>query len=191
MQAVRWRPKLISLATEELADQLSGQLRGAGVTETEVVYGTEGTVACSTLAEADFVVSAIVGVTGLEATHAAILAGKPDFEECLINLVTIGMARKDAAMISDYSEKLLTVRPNSQTALEGLATCAFTSGDYEAALRYSTKLTEYTPESFDRWFNLGVAQQKTECRTPDPRGWAAFVTVGKRAPEWGPAGGMA
>ncbi len=93
--------------------------------------------------------------------YQSILANKPDFEECLINLVTIGMARKDQAMIADYSEKLLTLRPNSQTALEGLATCAFASGDYEAALRYCSKLIEYTPESFDRWFNLGVAQQKT------------------------------
>ena len=84
--------------------------------------------------------------------YQTILAGKPDFEECLINLVTIGMARKDPAMIADYSEKLLALRPNSQTALEGLATCAFSSGDYEAALRYCSKLTEYTPESFDRWF---------------------------------------
>ena len=62
--------------------------------------------------------------------YQQILAQNPNFEECLINLVTIGMARKDHAMISDYSEKLLTLRPNSQTALEGLATCAFASGDY-------------------------------------------------------------
>ena len=64
--------------------------------------------------------------------YQSILAGKPDFEECLINLVTIGMARKDQAMIADYSEKLLKLRPNSQTALEGLATCAFASGDYRS-----------------------------------------------------------
>jgi len=55
----------------------------------------------------------------------------------------------------------LTLRPNSQTALEGLATCAFASNDYSAALRYCLKLTEYTPDNFDRWFNAGVAYQKT------------------------------
>jgi 1-deoxy-D-xylulose-5-phosphate reductoisomerase len=52
-----------------------------------VVYGVEGTSACSTLPEADFVVSAIVGVAGLEATHAAILAGKPvglANKECMV-----------------------------------------------------------------------------------------------------------
>jgi 1-deoxy-D-xylulose-5-phosphate reductoisomerase len=82
---------VISLATEELAGQLAARLRQAGVTGgdtgIEVVHGTEGTIACSTLPEADFVVSAIVGVAGLEATHAAILAGKPlglANKECMV-----------------------------------------------------------------------------------------------------------
>ncbi|MGA3071609.1 MAG: 1-deoxy-D-xylulose-5-phosphate reductoisomerase, partial [Terracidiphilus sp.] len=86
-QAVRWRPRVVSLATEELAGELSARLQKAGVTGIEVVHGTEGTVACSTLSEADFVVSAIVGVAGLEATHAAILAGKPvglANKECMV-----------------------------------------------------------------------------------------------------------
>jgi 1-deoxy-D-xylulose-5-phosphate reductoisomerase len=72
------------MATEELADQLAKRLKENGVTGVEVVHGTAGTVACSTLPEADFVVSAIVGVSGLEATYAAILAGKP-----------IGLANKE------------------------------------------------------------------------------------------------
>jgi 1-deoxy-D-xylulose-5-phosphate reductoisomerase len=86
-QAVRWRPRVVSLATEELAGELAGRLRRAGITGVETVYGTEGTIACSTLPEADFVVSAIVGVAGLEATHAAILAGKPvglANKECMV-----------------------------------------------------------------------------------------------------------
>jgi len=86
-QAFRWRPRVISLATEELADQLQTRLRAAGITGIEVVYGSAGTVACSTHAEVDFVVSAIVGVSGLEATHAAILAGKPvglANKECMV-----------------------------------------------------------------------------------------------------------
>jgi 1-deoxy-D-xylulose-5-phosphate reductoisomerase len=86
-QAVRWRPKLISLATEELAGQLAARLRQANISGIEVVHGTEGTVTVSTHPEADFVVSAIVGVAGLEATHAAILAGKPvglANKECMV-----------------------------------------------------------------------------------------------------------
>ncbi len=86
-QAVRWRPRLISLATEELAGQLDARLRQAGVTGVEVAHGSQGVVACSTHKDADFVVSAIVGVAGLEATHAAILAGKPvglANKECMV-----------------------------------------------------------------------------------------------------------
>lgn len=86
-QAVRWRPRMVSLATEELAGELAGRLREAGITEIEVVHGTAGTVACATWHDVDFVVSAIVGVAGLEATHAAILAGKPvglANKECIV-----------------------------------------------------------------------------------------------------------
>ncbi len=83
-QAVRWRPKVVSLATEDLAGQLAARLREARVGGIDVAHGAAGTVACSTLAEVDFVVSAIVGVAGLEATHAAILAGK-----------SVGLANKE------------------------------------------------------------------------------------------------
>ena len=86
-QVVRWRPKIVSLATEELAGEMAKRLLQAGVSGVEVVHGTAGTVACATLPEADFVVSAIVGVAGLEATHAAILAGKPlglANKECMV-----------------------------------------------------------------------------------------------------------
>jgi 1-deoxy-D-xylulose-5-phosphate reductoisomerase len=86
-QAVRWGPQLVSLATEELAAKLSARLLQAGITGIEVVHGAAGTVACVTLSSVDFVVSAIVGVAGLEATHAAILAGKPvglANKECMV-----------------------------------------------------------------------------------------------------------
>ncbi len=86
-QAAKWRPRMASMATEELAGELSARLKQAAVNGIEVVYGAEGTVACSTHTEADFVVSAIVGVAGLEATHAAILAGKPvglANKECMV-----------------------------------------------------------------------------------------------------------
>jgi 1-deoxy-D-xylulose-5-phosphate reductoisomerase len=86
-QAARWRPTLVSLATEELAGALAARLKEAGITGVGAVHGSQGTVACATLPEADFVVSAIVGVAGLEATHAAILAGKPvglANKECMV-----------------------------------------------------------------------------------------------------------
>jgi 1-deoxy-D-xylulose-5-phosphate reductoisomerase len=83
-QCVRWRPKIISIATDELAASLTVRLKAEGITGIEVVYGTAGTVRVATLSEVDFVVSAIVGVAGLEATYAAVLAGK-----------TIGLANKE------------------------------------------------------------------------------------------------
>lgn len=84
-QCQRWRPLVVSMATEKLADALRARLKQAGITGIEVVYGTQGTVRVATLSEVDFVVSAIVGVAGLEATYAAVQAGKP-----------IGLANKEA-----------------------------------------------------------------------------------------------
>ncbi len=83
-QCERWRPQVVSMSTEALADQLAAKLQAAGVTGIEIVYGTAGTVRVATLPEANFVVSAIVGVAGLEATYAAVLAGK-----------TVGLANKE------------------------------------------------------------------------------------------------
>ncbi len=86
-QALRWRPQTVSMASEEIAGELSNRLRAAGAPGIQVVHGAEGTVTCATSAEVDFVVSAIVGVAGLEATHAAILAGKPvglANKECMV-----------------------------------------------------------------------------------------------------------
>jgi 1-deoxy-D-xylulose-5-phosphate reductoisomerase len=84
-QCLRWRPRLVSVATEELAATLAQRLKTAGVSGVEVIYGTAGTVRVATLPEVDFVVSAIVGVAGLEATYAAVEAGK-----------AIGLANKEA-----------------------------------------------------------------------------------------------
>jgi 1-deoxy-D-xylulose-5-phosphate reductoisomerase len=98
-QCVRWRPRVVSLATEELASSLEKRLREAGLDDTEVLYGSKGTVRVATLHEVDFVVSAIVGVSGLEATYAAVCAGK-----------TIGLANKEClvaagALILDAARK--------------------------------------------------------------------------------------
>ncbi len=83
-QCQRWRPQVVSVATEPLADRLSTRLAAAGITGIEVVHGTAGTVRVATLPAVDFVVAAIVGVAGLEATYAAVLSGK-----------TIGLANKE------------------------------------------------------------------------------------------------
>ena len=68
-QAKRWRPRVISMAAEADADKLRVRLKKEGLGEIEVVHGAAGTVRVATHAEVDFVVSAIVGVAGLEATY--------------------------------------------------------------------------------------------------------------------------
>ncbi len=84
-QCRRWKPSLVSMASEELAGELRSRLKAAGISGTEVVWGRAGTVAVATLPTVDFVVSAIVGVAGLEATYAAVQAGK-----------AVGLANKEA-----------------------------------------------------------------------------------------------
>ncbi len=86
-QALRWRPRLLSVAGEKAAEEMRRLLRDEGCTEVEVVWGTPGTVAVATHPEVDFVVSAIVGVAGLEATYEAVKAGKEiglANKECLV-----------------------------------------------------------------------------------------------------------
>jgi 1-deoxy-D-xylulose-5-phosphate reductoisomerase len=83
-QAQRWRPRVVSVAAESQAENLKIRLKSAGVNGIEVVHGAAGTVRVATHPEADFVVSAIVGVAGLEATYEAVRAGK-----------TVGLANKE------------------------------------------------------------------------------------------------
>jgi len=83
-QAKRWKPRVISVSSEADAEKLRRELKAAGLTEVEVAQGPSGAVRVATHPEADFVVSAIVGVAGLEATYEAVRAGK-----------TVGLANKE------------------------------------------------------------------------------------------------
>jgi 1-deoxy-D-xylulose-5-phosphate reductoisomerase len=88
-QAVRWKPRLVSLARESDAEKLAARLRKVGHSEIEVIHGSAGTVRVATAADVDFVVSAIVGVSGLEATYEAVRAGK-----------TVGLANKECLVVA-------------------------------------------------------------------------------------------
>ena len=83
-QARRWRPRILSVAGEEDGGQLRSRLQRDGLRDIKVVHGSPGTVQVATHPEVDFVVSAIVGVAGLEATYEAVKAGK-----------TVGLANKE------------------------------------------------------------------------------------------------
>ena len=110
-QARRWRPEILSVATAKAADQLFEKLKQAGLSgDIEVLHGSSGTVKVSTHPDADFVVSAIVGVAGLEATYEAVKAGKTlglANKECLVaagDLITAEARRQGKPLLPIDSE---------------------------------------------------------------------------------------
>ena len=109
-QALRWRPRVVSVAAEAGAEALRGRLKKEGLSEIEVVHGAAGTVRVATHAEVDFVVSAIVGVAGLEATYEAVRAGKTlglANKECLVaagELITAEARRQGKPLLPIDSE---------------------------------------------------------------------------------------
>ena len=72
-QCREFRPKLAVMATQELAESLSQEIADLPVS---VRWGREGLLAAASLPEAELVITAVVGMVGLEPTLAAIHAGK-------------------------------------------------------------------------------------------------------------------
>ena len=109
-QAKRWRPLVISMAEEADAGTLRARLKKEGLGEIEVVHGAAGTVGVATHPDVDFVVSAIVGVAGLEATYEAVRAGKIlglANKECLVaagELITAEARRQGKPLLPIDSE---------------------------------------------------------------------------------------
>jgi 1-deoxy-D-xylulose-5-phosphate reductoisomerase len=109
-QARRWRPRVISMASEADADALRTRLKHEGLGEIEVLHGGAGTVRVATHPDVDFVVSAIVGVAGLEATYEAVRAGKTlglANKECLVaagELITAEARKRNVALLPIDSE---------------------------------------------------------------------------------------
>src|ERR1700730_10559852 len=101
-QAVRWKPRVVSLKDEAAARALEIRLgqAGSGEGDVEVVHGAAGTVRVATHPEVDFVVSAIVGVSGLAATYEAVRAGK-----------TVGLANKECLVVAG---ELITAEARKQ-----------------------------------------------------------------------------
>jgi len=76
-QIERHRPKVVSVGDAKKADELAERLRSKGISPIpEIHHGREGMLAVGTASDADIVVSAAVGVVGLEATYEAIKHGK-------------------------------------------------------------------------------------------------------------------
>lgn len=109
-QASRWRPRVISMAAEADADALRARLKAVELRGIEIVHGSAGAVQVATHPEVDFVVSAIVGVAGLEATYEAVRAGKIlglANKECLVaagELITAEALRQGKPLLPIDSE---------------------------------------------------------------------------------------
>jgi 1-deoxy-D-xylulose-5-phosphate reductoisomerase len=85
-QIARYRPRVVSVATPAARDELRGM---AGLGDTCVMVGEEGSVAVATHSEVLLVVAAAVGAVGLVPTYRALEAGK---DVALANKETLVMA---------------------------------------------------------------------------------------------------
>ena len=76
-QIERHRPELVSVSDAAKADELAERLRKKHISPRPAIhYGREGMLAVGTHPQADIVVSAAVGVVGLEATYEAVKLGR-------------------------------------------------------------------------------------------------------------------
>lgn len=76
-QIERHKPEVVSVGDAAKVDELASRLKAKGVSPIPAIhYGREGMLAVGTHGAADIVVSAAVGVVGLEATYEAVKLGK-------------------------------------------------------------------------------------------------------------------
>jgi tetratricopeptide (TPR) repeat protein len=85
-----------------------------------------------------------------KAAYTAVLERNPAHEEALHNL--IGITGEPA-----YCVNLLALQPDSKAALRALIEAELAAGHFEAAYSAGERLTAVEPESFEAWFNFGIA----------------------------------
>ena len=91
-QILEFRPEVVVVATDAALERLVEKLREQGGPQSQwphLAAGGPARVEVATDASVDFVMAAIVGVAGLEATHAAVHKAK-----------TIGLANKELLVAS-------------------------------------------------------------------------------------------
>ncbi len=88
-QIREFTPAVAVVATPELCDQLAKKLAAAGIRPPELASGAAGRLEVAIAPEVDIVMSAIVGVAGLEATYQAVRKRK-----------VIGLANKEVLVAS-------------------------------------------------------------------------------------------
>ncbi len=87
-QIRKYKPELVAVGSEELAADLKARLKDI---EIEIMYGMDGLISVATYEKADTVVTAVVGMIGVQPTIAAINAGK-----------TIALANKETLVTAGH-----------------------------------------------------------------------------------------
>lgn len=125
-QARRFRPKMVAILDQSLHKDLQQQLQGTGI---EVLAGMEGVIEVARLSESNWLVSALVGMAGLQPTLAALEAGK---HVALANKETLvvggelvmGMARRNKLSLlpidSEHSALFQCLHSEPERAVERL-----------------------------------------------------------------------
>ncbi len=117
-QCRQFRPQLAVMSTYEAMSALSEQISDLPIT---VAWGEEGLIAAATMAEADCVITAVVGMVGLKPTLAAIQAGK-----------RIGLANKETlvcagelvmAQAKQYGAEIIPVDSEHSAIFQCLMGC--------------------------------------------------------------------
>ena len=109
-QIARFKPEVAVVADQPALDKLHRILKESGTREPHLAAGPAARIAAATAPEAGFVLSAIVGVEGLEATYEAVRLGKRiglANKEVLVaggRLVTDAMRASGAELIPVDSE---------------------------------------------------------------------------------------
>jgi len=93
--------------------------------------------------------------------YVRVLRSYPHDPGLLGNLIAVSAARQDERRLRDYAETLLKMKPGARLALEGLITAAFLRNNYDVAAYYGAQYVKAFPDSYEGWFNHGVALQKT------------------------------
>ena len=117
-QCKKYRPMLAVVSTEELAQQLRTNLCNQKI---EIRYGKEGLLEAAALEEADTVITAVVGMMGLEPTLAACRAGKRIGLANKETLVCAGELVMDAA--GKYGEEIVPVDSEHSAVFQCLQGC--------------------------------------------------------------------
>lgn len=114
-QVREFHPKLVAVASEERAAELRVMLSDLDVT---VASGMEGLIAVSTREEAQMVVTAIVGMIGIQPTVAAIKAGKDIALANKETLVTAG--HRIMPLAKEYGVAILPVDSEHSAIFQSL-----------------------------------------------------------------------